>query len=1262
MNKAFKIVWSKARKALMVANEATASIQARGVMTVAAVAVLGAMAGQAQAASSAAIALTPEFQEVTTPIQGGTEDKFKGTNSYLTATGSTGLAFVNAGYGSQANVQGVFAKYIQVQAADGSKKPINQMVISGGSISGLVADDGNKTATVITSSIGSDEVSAVDGLQLQVIGTTFQNNSAKNASGVAHLVKSDSTFTNTTLTGNQGLRGGAISWDGGSGHLVDSYITNNTATSGGGALSIVNGAKVTIEAQDRDWVITGNVSKATSGANKDSGFLYLNGSGGSQVTFDVGAGRQITIGQVGAATDGLASEAKVGDGSALNKTGAGKLLINSSLEGWNSDVNVQAGVLEVMGSIGSATYLTKTSNPQTLTVASGAQAILHNLTVNRGYENWSDPNCQLAEGFSVAVKAGGAFSADTVEVVSQAPAGTEGQALAGYMSVDTEKGGQSTIGQLNIQGGTFETWGSGTTVIQNVNLQKGQLSAKWNSNLRILGAVRYSTKDGGTVTVDSGATLATGWQNLFTATDFKTLTDFGSALKNQDGHILETEYSGTYTLENLYAINKLFNSSAEASSTKYFTFENATLEKADGNHYDMSEVVGVGGNLGQSTVGAGASSNNAVTVSGVDKNLSIGALWVDGSTKSVSISGNGVLTFNGSRYGGKIFEGQGNVESLTSEGKITLGTSSTDVIDVNAQDLNVKTLSVVGDVTAQKVTVPKDGTATISGDLKAQSIANAGTVSVGPTGALIVTGAPKTQGVASADLSGTIQVSGTLATSAVGANFVSQHEGAQGALYVDRTLSLASGTTLTIGATGPQRVTRALTGDSAIPTVTIEKGAVAYIDAATFMNKTATTQTQGVSSAIDHSVFGASTTVTNNGTVVLTHVTQTGTVTLGSASSTVGTVQAQSKFLEVSSQQGDLTVKTRTLAGSDALSAQLAGLYARGLTAKESDILDRIGSQDAFFTTVDSSQQSTPRATQLALTQAGQAAVSQATGGNVTAGVFNTAYDTNQQVADALTRHQLGPVSQTTGLWADMLYAQTQAKTLYGTSGYQSHITAGVLGVEGRVSDNATVGAALTLGQADTKSVGGVYDTKLDSNFYGLSAYLTKVLQGVHVKTDLTYLNFQNDFTGLGDASDAWSLATGMRVDYVAFDNGTVNATPHMGVRYTYVRTQAVAFNEAQALNSFEMPVGVTVAATFGTPEWKVAPSFDFTVVPQLANKTIHTFGASNVTVLNSGLYNATVGLEAISDRMTYGLQASYGFGASERANAYVSLRAAYRF
>ena len=53
MNKSFKVVFSKARGALMVVNELTSSVQAKGTKTVIAVAVASLVAGGAMAADTA---------------------------------------------------------------------------------------------------------------------------------------------------------------------------------------------------------------------------------------------------------------------------------------------------------------------------------------------------------------------------------------------------------------------------------------------------------------------------------------------------------------------------------------------------------------------------------------------------------------------------------------------------------------------------------------------------------------------------------------------------------------------------------------------------------------------------------------------------------------------------------------------------------------------------------------------------------------------------------------------------------------------------------------------------------------------------------------------------------------------------------------------------------------------------------------------------------------------------------------------------------
>ena len=67
MNKSFKVVFSKARSALMVVNEATSSIQAKGTKTVIAAAAAAMLAGGAMAAIPTGAVEITDSQAMTTP-------------------------------------------------------------------------------------------------------------------------------------------------------------------------------------------------------------------------------------------------------------------------------------------------------------------------------------------------------------------------------------------------------------------------------------------------------------------------------------------------------------------------------------------------------------------------------------------------------------------------------------------------------------------------------------------------------------------------------------------------------------------------------------------------------------------------------------------------------------------------------------------------------------------------------------------------------------------------------------------------------------------------------------------------------------------------------------------------------------------------------------------------------------------------------------------------------------------------------------------
>ena len=780
----------------------------------------------------------------------------------------------------------------------------------------------------------------------------------------------------------------------------------------------------------------------------------------------------------------------------------------------------------------------------------------------------------------------------------------------------------------------------------------GQLELKDNSITRIDGSVTFDKDKGAALAFNSSATLETAWTNLIND-DLKTKTAFGKALDTVKGKIVETAWTGTYTLEQLKNANKFFG----GVETGVFSFENATLVGDDKGNVSIDKVLTTGGTYGPSTLKAAASVGGAVAIT-AEKDISFGALEVDAATKKVTVTNTAAVTMVGAKDSGNLIDGQ-DVGLLAFTGTLNLGDSTDDAGTVNAEALSATTLNVNGNYSAKTVH-------TVTGTVSEGASLSMGTLVIG-TGSQIeqMSGASNTMTVDGTlelvgatmghDVSGgTVAVNGLLTTNAA-ASAAYADTGA--VLYVDRKLSL-NATTVTVGADNelgksvPMKPTTPTTPSAS--TVAVKSTGTLVLDTTGFVQTLADVETYA-DSDVDNTVFGKNTKVTVDGKLVLTNVFKTGLIELGSDDSTIGSdVTTDSKFIGVDLTSG-LQLVYNSVIGNVTLDARLAARYAQGLSSKEASIIKALEANEAFFGT------GVTRSGDETLTAEGLAAYAQAMGGNVTAGVLNVAYDANAQVADAIARHQLA-AGNAMGVWADVFHTKNEAKKLYGKTGYEADITGGVLGFDMPVADLFKAGAAVVVGTADTDTVGGLKNS-VDTDFWGVSLYAVKDFAGLNVKADLGYLDFSNDFKGTGDASDATSMTFGVRGDFTAYQSGVVTVAPHFGLRFTKIDTDAVAFNKGQDMNVLEAPIGVAVAAAFEAQGWTFRPTADVTIVPQLGDKSVESFGsASEVTVLSGGLVNTTVGVTAEQGAFVFGLNAGYGFGPSDRANTNVNASVVYRF
>lgn len=1208
-------------------NTIAAAMPGFGTKTILAAAVAAVISTGAFAASSSGVLITPDATELNSPVKGGEEANFEGTRAYLYAGNALAISMEGRDYGENAKVEGVKASYVQEQAAGGAGTlAINALILEGGTISGLVADP-----------VKDAETSAVGGSALAAV----YSKSEGNANALRVRVKG-TDFTGNASTG----QGGAVYLEGVEAAFTDSNFQNNTSSKEGGAI-YAKGGQVTLAAANADVVISGNKD-----ASKNAGgFLYA--ADAANVTLDAAEGRTITIGTAGESTDGLASYTTRDSHGTLRKTGEGKVVINSSMEAWKNDVVVEAGTLEIMSGIGSydlsvvATKGFSNNYGQTVTATGSSTLILHDVLFN----SRENPVGKTCEGLSIEAADTSTVKAGTF-TVGDSSYGLSGGEQQGLGSIDVAAGASASIEKLVIKSGEFQVWGSGRVTIGDVEMEGGKLTLKDNTITRIDGSVTFDK--GAELAFNSSATLETAWTNLIND-DLETKTAFGKALDTVKGKIVETAYTGTYTLAQLQAANKFFG--GEGSGV--FSFENATLVGDDKGNVSISEVIGEGGTYGQSTLKATASVGGAVAIT-AEEDISFGALEVDAATTEVKITNDdAAVTMVGAKDSGNLLEGR-NVERLYFSGTLNLGDSTDDAGTVNAEALSATTLNVNGNYSAKTVhtvtgTVSEGaslsmGTLVIGTDSQIEQMSGASnTMTV--DGTLELAGATMGHDVSG----GTVAVNGLLTTNAA-ASAAYADTGA--VLYVDRKLSL-NATTVTVGADNelgksvPMKPTTQTTPSAS--TVAVKSTGTLVLDTTGFVQTLPDVETYA-DSDVDNTVFGKNTKVTVDGKLVLTNVTKSGVVELGNSDSAVnGTIETDSKFIKGAYGETGVVLSYASVIGNDTLDARLAARYAQGLSSKEASIIKALEANEAFFGT------GVTRSGDETLTAEGLAAYAQAMGGNVTAGVLNVAYDANAQVADAIARHQLA-AGNAMGVWADVFHTKNEAKKLYGKTGYEADITGGVLGFDMPVADLFKAGAAVVVGTADTDTVGGLKNS-VDTDFWGVSLYAVKDFAGLNVKADLGYLDFSNDFKGTGDASDATSMTFGVRGDFTAYQSGVVTVAPHFGLRFTKIDTDAVAFNKGQDMNVLEAPIGVAVAAAFDAQGWTFRPTADVTIVPQLGDKAVESFGsASEVTVLSGGLVNTTVGVTAEQGAFVFGLNAGYGFGPSDRANTNVNASVVYRF
>ena len=839
-------------------------------------------------------------------------------------------------------------------------------------------------------------------------------------------------------------------------------------------------------------------------------------------------------------------------------------------------------------------------------------------------------------------------------------------------------------GTLNVSAGSYTFADMSVRHLGEVNVTGGTLSV---ADLEVVRGGKVIVK-GGTLGVSGGLTLAnsgglvlqsgtfaTAGSNIFSQTEdaqptWETTSVWGNVTKT--GGVLEITDTGyEYTIAQLKAAQALVNN--KESTEKIQLKLNGTVKVENASDLTASNVDGL------------VVADEAVTVSGgsaaFSKDTTVGALDfanTDGSTEgTVTITTTGTntgLTLSGNQ--GYVFQNLAAATTKVDAGTITLGEDAASTGKVNVQTLEVDKLTVQGDFTAQTVELTgSDSTVqqgarlvldTLNGSGKSMSVSGtmavtnvAANVTVAEGGELVLTEA----GEGDTGISGTITADGiTIGTKSTGRSMS----------VFSLTDTTAEGITWLTVSKDPRATAKSVISASAFTDEDFDGiRTIYYADATTKLSGSTNEVKIGANSAIviNAQAFSDTKAVIEGGVLTidggegfLLNAGQTGSILVSETAGGSTNVDLATDNFFVTATLGAVDGKTGTYIttafNNDAFGddQELAAAVEAGMNRDTANIAVFRAIGDAYGTTVEGHS---------VLTADGQWAASEYVAAPVVAGTYNVAYDAAAEVTRAVMNHNVK--GEGMGAWADVFYASNEAKKIYGGQGYSADVYGGVFGFDTVFSCGAKLGAALTIGQADADGERSFSKYSNDADFWGLSVYTGKNVAdtSLYIGADLSYLWVDNDLKGTvagasaDESLDSTVFTVGLRADWTAYE-GAFNVVPHAGVRYTAIDVDDYRGYASDSINVVELPVGVEVNGTFEASGWKVVPSVDFTIVPQVGDKDVKT-AVGNVDVIDN-LYNTTVGVEAVYGQYAFGLDAGYGFGSDDRQNATVKANFSYRF
>lgn len=1188
MNQSFKVVFNKARGALMVVNEVTSCVQAKGTKTVIAAAVAALTVGGAVAADSQWVDVPDGVKPVSeTQIW----DKIDNQSNFVWAPGAdvekTARSFLST------KESKTFDKELWVAGANAAAQA------TGLHVSGKDATEDDMPTLTNT---GKIYVTSTDGglawrnrAMMAGSGATAINDGlivAKNAYGMTVESKEPGStiINNKTIVVEEtgvGMELGAAT-----GSKGENYGTISVGTPAEGDGKFTHGVLIkdssenvftnygTIEAAE-GTTKAGKYATAIEIQKEDAKSVsgnVLNFEAGSKIVGEVHIGTGVT-------------------GTKLNANGFKGTL----------DLNNQSDDLELNILKGAEVTLERDNK--------GSKVAVANVTDGRlNTSIWGDET----KFSTVKVEENGIFNVLELNSTWDDPATKDNEAQA-----DDAKKDQLLIKSADYTLNGGKLYAAGENFVGNLkigtNSEKGTLTITKGDykyeNVRL----GNSTKTAGasTLTVEGGSLTVTGLLDLRygqTTVDGGKLALEGEYLTGKNVGTLAVK-SGTFATTGANLFDEV-KSEAKAGETTYELsdllkkgdFQSGVIEVTDkGLELSKADVIAASGMLKDAGIGSdlvfsdvtftdeelvfddalglngkgqvikadkGADEKGVTTLNITDTTAAVGQLVVDNKTTSITVakegeSGSiGVLQLTGTAEGGNVIAGgkDGKVATLDAN-TLKLGWDESSTGVVNVDEVKVQNLEVVGQFKATNVVVENNGGIDEHGSLTLDKLSGTGTFGVSQAATLDV---HRIEIETNLEQGATLVIGDRLdVPSAEGVAILAEDDDKKLA-QIAETVRVGGGTedapiVDAIGTTNPngRNLLTAFAGDEYDAT----KNVGLYVDNTIAVDRDATDAKLFVGSIDENGKPNGSISLGSNAVVVIDVDAFSADKAVFDAEQLI--VNADSKvLLKGADRIGSVKLVENGTTTEDNTGLRLQTVLAKndtnawlnyeveqvqveqgeGQTATTdvnlNVVFDKEATKDENLNvfaekvlTTGSESIGVVNAigtayfdeTTKKLSAVGEEALDEYMALPAVAGTYNAAYDAAEQVWNTVAAHNIDRTAgKTNGVWADVFYSANEAGDMYGNGyGYEADVYGGVLGYDYTAACGGKIGAALTIGTSDVDAKGDfVGDYGNDADFWGLSIYASKdITEKMIVSADITYLSLDNDIKGsVAGASVAESI------------------------------------------------------------------------------------------------------------------------------------------